>query len=59
MADIEGDHTKKPKDCGAMRGGNWHCQNLKEVSDLRDFDGETYACEVCGERFRLYYEDMT
>lgn len=35
-----------------------HCPHLKEVSSPTDMDGETYACERCGERFRLYYEDM-
>jgi hypothetical protein len=30
----------------------------KEVSSKTDFEGETYKCVYCGDRYRLYYEDM-
>lgn len=53
-----GDPDKKPPECGEHPGGNGRCPHIKEVSGPSDFDGETYACEVCGERYRLYYEDM-
>lgn len=29
-----------------------------EVSSACDFEGETYKCRYCGDRYRLYYEDM-
>ena len=58
MADREGDPAKKPESCGARDGGDWTCPNLQETSSKSDFEGETYACAICGERFRLYYEDM-
>lgn len=32
--------------------------DYKEVSSNYDMDGETYECTVCGDRYRLYYEDM-
>jgi len=33
--------------------------NYIETSSPYDMDGETYACSKCGDRYRLYYEDMT
>lgn len=30
----------------------------EEVSSNWDMDGETYKCKKCGDRYRLYYEDM-
>jgi hypothetical protein len=56
MADIKGDPTKQPPEC-SMRD-NGRCPNLHETSSKFDMDGETYTCIVCGEYFRLYYEDM-
>lgn len=57
MADRKGDETKRPIECG-RRNGQWKaCSNLKETSGY-DMDGETYDCEVCGEHYRLHYEDM-
>lgn len=36
-----------------------NCKHLyKEISSSHDFDGETYKCLFCGDRYRLYYEDM-
>jgi hypothetical protein len=32
--------------------------DYEEVSSIHDFDGETYVCKICGDRYRLYYEDM-
>lgn len=67
MADVKGDPAKQPPGCTPVftpdapgsHHGTWsQCPNLKEVSSPTDFDGETYACTVCGERYRLYYEDM-
>lgn len=29
-----------------------------ETSSCYDMDGETYECKKCGDRYRLYYEDM-
>jgi len=54
MSDRRGDDTKKPPECSAPGV----CVNLVETSGPTDFDGETYDCPVCGEHFRLHYEDM-
>ena len=36
-----------------------HCEHdYEEVSSPRDFEGETYKCKICGDRYRLYYDDM-
>lgn len=57
MADRKGDETKRPEDCG-RRNGQWKsCRHLRETSG-NDMDGETYHCDVCGEHYRLHYEDM-
>lgn len=32
--------------------------DYEEVSSRSDMDGETYKCRKCGDRYRLYYEDM-
>lgn len=32
--------------------------DYKETSSSHDMDGETYECTKCGDRYRLYYEDM-
>ncbi len=29
-----------------------------EVSSPYDMEGETYKCCKCGDRYRLYYDDM-
>lgn len=32
--------------------------DYEEVSSSSDMEGETYECSKCGDRYRLYYEDM-
>lgn len=32
--------------------------DYEEVSSPTDMDGETYKCKKCGDKYRLYYEDM-
>lgn len=32
--------------------------NYVETSSSMDMEGETYTCTKCGDRYRLYYEDM-
>lgn len=54
--DRKGDHQKQPPECREHGAGA--CLNLIETSSPSDFDGETYDCKVCGEHYRLYYEDM-
>ena len=49
------DKTKQPIGCNETTAS---CKNLKETSNYADMDGETYECDVCGLRFRLYYDDM-
>lgn len=56
MADRKGDPAKQPPEC-KMRD-NGRCLHLRETSSNTDMDGETYHCDVCGEHYRLYYEDM-
>lgn len=56
MADRKGDPAKRPSECKEPISGK--CPHLQETSSRSDMDGETYSCEVCGERYRLYYEDM-
>lgn len=36
----------------------YNCPNIKETSSATDMDGETYECEKCNYRYRLYYDDM-
>lgn len=48
------DRAKQPPECHEREGG--HCPNLKETGG--GFEGEQYACEVCGLRYYLDYEDM-
>ena len=54
MSDRKGDPEKQPEGCK----GSLACPNLIETSSATDFEGETYDCKVCGEHYRLYYEDM-
>lgn len=57
MADRRGDPTKQPEICKRLISKT-SCPNMRETSSNTDMDGETYDCPVCGEYFRLYYEDM-
>lgn len=42
------DNRQKPK-----------CEHdYEEVSSPYDMEGETYKCRKCGDRYRLYYDDM-
>jgi hypothetical protein len=66
MSDRKGDPTKQPPECKPVftpipnhpQGlGNWSsCPNLQEVRS--DYAGETYECDVCGERYWLDYDEM-
>lgn len=56
MADRKGDKTKQPPECTVDKDAR--CPNLHEVSRPGDMEGETYECKVCGERYRLDYEEM-
>lgn len=56
MADRKGDPAKQGPECEMRSLGR--CRNLRETSSKTDMDGETYHCDVCGEHYRLYYEDM-
>lgn len=70
MADFKGVWEKRTAECQQKDGTfspdpdrpgfviAYHCPNLKEVSRPTDMEGETYECELCGERYRLWYEDM-
>jgi len=49
-------------EAGAEFSDNWardKCKHdYKEISSIYDADGESYECTKCGDRSRLYYEDM-
>lgn len=47
--------TKKTGVCPAPTRYS-ECSNMKEVGG--DFECERYSCEVCGQHYTLYYEDM-
>ena len=53
MADRKGDPMKRSADCD---GGYTACPHIKNTYE--GFDSETWECPVCGEFFKLYYEDM-
>lgn len=55
MSDIKGDPAKKPNDC-RIDDTPPHCPNIQ--CTYEGMDGETYNCRVCGEHYKLYYEDM-
>lgn len=57
MADRKGIPALQPELCQKLISKT-SCPNMRETSSNTDMDGETYHCEVCGEHFRLYYEDM-
>lgn len=58
MSDKKGDPEKKrANNCADFDGiGVAVCPHLKEVGG--GFEGEFYECAACGERYKLYYEDM-
>lgn len=55
MADIKGDPTKQPIEC-RINDAPPRCPNIDTISET--MSGETWKCNVCGERYKLYYEDM-
>lgn len=36
----------------------WNCPNMEADPDDMSMESERYRCLVCGERYKLYYEDM-
>lgn len=54
MADRKGDPAKQPPECTMRTDGK--CPHLKDAGG--GFEGERYACEICGERYFLDYEEM-
>lgn len=58
MADRKGDPSKQPPECAALTATHGKCPHLIETSSASDMYGETYHCDVCGEHYRLYYDDM-
>jgi hypothetical protein len=55
VSDIEGDPSKRPPECKTATMPT-SCPHLKEVGG--GMSGERYACEVCGQRFFLDYDEM-
>lgn len=57
LTDRKGDDAKRPPECKHKdRYGT--CPHLQETSSRFDFEGETYDCFICGEHFRLFYDEM-
>lgn len=65
MADRKGDPAKQPPECKSVftpskdnpNRGTWStCPNIKE--GYSDFELTRYSCEVCGESYTLYEDDM-
>lgn len=56
MADRDGDPAKKPAECKTSEHP-CRCPHLVERS-LNDMEREVYDCQVCGEHFTLYYDDV-
>ena len=52
MADKEGDKEKQPPNCNE----DTHCPNM--INTYEGWDSETWECQVCGARFKLYYDEM-
>ena len=57
MSDRKGNPDKQPKECRELGSYKMACPNLKEI-DLKNMNGETYDCAVCGEHFYLDYDEM-
>lgn len=51
--DRKGDKSRQPVGCDETEQT---CPNMKEVGG--GFDGERYACEVCGAGYYLDYDEM-
>lgn len=51
----KGDPAKQPADC-KINDAPPRCPNI--VQTYQGYDKETYSCEVCGEFYSLYYDDM-
>lgn len=54
MSDLKGD-AEKQREVGCTDPAT--CPHLEEKG-LTNMERETYVCDVCGERWTLYYEDM-
>lgn len=54
MSDRKGDPHKQPTDCMMRQDGK--CPHVRGTLDT--MEGENYECDRCGERYKLYYEDM-
>lgn len=44
--------AERPADCKQ----DTKCPNMQVV--FQGWDSETWKCDLCGRRFKLYYEDM-
>lgn len=53
MADIKGDDDKRVPECREKNGTG--CPNLQS---RETYDKETRWCDVCGERYTLYDDEM-
>lgn len=56
MADQQGDPEKQTEECRSAKAQNRNCPNIKP--GYSDMESERYSCDVCGERYKLYDDDM-
>lgn len=57
MTYYRGDDSKRCQGCQPEKYSRNPCPNLKET-DLKNMEGETYECKVCGEYIFLDYDEM-
>lgn len=43
---------------GLPEGRRLDCPNMKDDPNDTSMESERYVCDVCGDRVKLYYEDM-
>ncbi len=46
------------KDYKCRNGDKFKCPSMMPDENDTSMESERYVCEVCGERYKLYYEDM-
>lgn len=43
---------------GLDKSDNHKCPNMKYDEEDTSMESERYECKTCGQRYKLYYEDM-
>lgn len=50
--------TEKKLTYKCENGDKYKCKNMKYDERAGGMESELYECQKCGERYKLYYEDM-